>query len=144
MKDKEKQFRQECSLIANGEDLPTDKEIEEMAKIMANCDITCNECFEQFESVMKMKIKEREKHCQAYMFAKRAIESGYRKIPEDCVVFSTEDLKQMVKARTKCVENAIIRTRKETAEKIYDELRGHGTTYVKKWIREQFGVEVEE
>ena len=33
---------------------------------------------------------------------------------------------------------------KETAEKIYCELCGHGTTYVKKWIKKQFGVEIEE
>lgn len=35
-----------------------------------------------------------------------------------------------------------IKGSKETAEKIYSELQGHGTTYVKKWIKEQFGVEI--
>lgn len=34
--------------------------------------------------------------------------------------------------------------RKETAEKIYRELCGHGTTYVKKWIKKQYGVEIKE
>lgn len=34
--------------------------------------------------------------------------------------------------------------RKETAEKIYRELCEHGTTYVKKWIKEQFSVEIKE
>lgn len=33
---------------------------------------------------------------------------------------------------------------KETAEKIYRELQGHGTTYVKKWIKEQFGIGIKE
>ena len=33
---------------------------------------------------------------------------------------------------------------KETAEKIYQQLQEHGTTYVKKWIKEQFGVEIKE
>lgn len=33
---------------------------------------------------------------------------------------------------------------KETAKKIYRELQGHGTTYVKKWIEKQFGVEIKE
>lgn len=32
--------------------------------------------------------------------------------------------------------------RKETAREIYQQLQGHGTTYVKKWIEERFGVEV--
>ena len=34
--------------------------------------------------------------------------------------------------------------RRETAEKIYEQLCGHGTTYVKKWIKEQYGVEIKE
>jgi myosin-crossreactive antigen len=34
--------------------------------------------------------------------------------------------------------------RKETAEKIYKQLQEHGTTYVKKWIKEQYGVEIKE
>ena len=32
---------------------------------------------------------------------------------------------------------------KDTAKEIYNELCGHGTTYVKKWIKERYGVEVE-
>lgn len=32
--------------------------------------------------------------------------------------------------------------RKETAREIYQELQGHGTTYVKKWIKEHYAVEV--
>ena len=32
---------------------------------------------------------------------------------------------------------------KDTAKEIYQQLQGHGTTYVKKWIKERFGVEVE-
>lgn len=30
----------------------------------------------------------------------------------------------------------------ETAREIYEQLCGHGTTYVKKWIKEQYGVEL--
>lgn len=41
-------------------------------------------------------------------------------------------------------ENAKIDGSKETAVKIYRELQGHGTTYVKKWIEKQFGVEIKE
>lgn len=32
---------------------------------------------------------------------------------------------------------------KDTAKEIYRELNGHGTTYVKKWIKERYGLEVE-
>lgn len=32
--------------------------------------------------------------------------------------------------------------RKETAKEILQQLNGHGTTYVKKWIKEQYGVEI--
>ena len=34
--------------------------------------------------------------------------------------------------------------RKEVATEIYQKLCGHGTTYVKKWIEKEFGVEVKE
>lgn len=34
--------------------------------------------------------------------------------------------------------------KKETATEIYRQLMGHGTTYVKKWIKNKYGVEVEE
>ena len=63
-----------------------EKMIEEMAQCMANCEITCDECFEQVESVMTMKIKQRENHCQAYKFAKTLFSAGYRKIPKSAVV----------------------------------------------------------
>ena len=42
------------------------------------------------------------------------------------------------------VRNERNQTRKETAEKIYRELQGHGTTYVKKWIEKEFGVKIKE
>ncbi len=31
----------------------------------------------------------------------------------------------------------------ETASKIYNKLRGHGTTFVKKWIKENYDIEIE-
>lgn len=68
------------------------KIIEEMAKCMANCENTCDECFEQLERVMAKKIKNREQHCLAYMYAKRAVEQGYRKVPEDSIVLTREEL----------------------------------------------------
>jgi len=35
------------------------------------------------------------------------------------------------------------KVRKETAKEIYEQLQGHGTTYVKKWIQKTYGVGVE-
>lgn len=68
------------------------EEIEQMARCMANCENTCDECFEQLESVTKKKIKDREQHCHVYMFAKRAVEQRYRKILEDCIVLTKEQI----------------------------------------------------
>ena len=59
---------------------------------------------------------------QAKDLAKELLEYYQPKLPEDSVVLSTEELKDIVKARTKCVENAIIRTRKETVEKILNKV----------------------
>lgn len=36
------------------------------------------------------------------------------------------------------------KARKETARDIYEQLQGHGTTYVKKWIKEKYGVDLGE
>lgn len=59
------------------------------------------------------------------------------KLPEDSVVLSADEFANLKKYAYK-------KGSKETAEKIYRELQGHGTTYVKKWIEKQFGVEIKE
>ena len=51
--------------------------------------------------------------------------------------YITEDLIQEKHRRTE-------QARKETAREIYKQLQGHGTTYVKKWIKEQYGVDLGE
>ncbi len=113
-----------------------DKEmIKQMAKCMANCENTCDECFEQMESVTTKKIKNREQHCLAYMFAKRAVEQNYRKLPEGAIVLSMgeyEKLKLNLAIEKKRADESytqkeveeIIASKeriksKETAEKIY-------------------------
>ena len=91
------------------------KQIEELASLMADCNTTCDECFEKYESVMTMKIKEREKYCQVYACAQRAVEQGYRKLPEDAIILTKEeyiDLSQNYVKEQK--EQAV----KEFAEKI--------------------------
>lgn len=136
--------------------------IEELAKCMGSCQRTCDECFERFERVMTMKIKNREKHCQVYMYAKRAVEAGYRKIDKDSVVIpnkitektSAEDIIKIAKYNDKLRKQAS----KETAGKIFNELNEkistliipneeHNLYIVEKWeiveLAKQFGVEID-
>ena len=116
------------------------QQIEELAKYMADCETTCDECFEQLESVMTMKIKDREQHCRAYMLAKRAVEQGYRKIPEDSVVIPNKITEETSPETLIKIAKYNEKIRKETAKEVYQELQGHGTTYVKKWIKEQYKI----
>ena len=62
-------------------------------------------------------------------------------VPKDSVVLSKEELNTI---QSNFFDSGIKHGSKETAEKIYRQLQGHGTTYVKKWIKEQFGVEIKE
>ena len=100
-------------------------------------------------------------------FVKCLTDLGYRKIPKDAVVLTVEkvaeyekrlkeawekDIEQARKEMLKdCIESNKIAEQigyekgsKETAREIYDQLCGHGTTYVKKWIKEHFGIEIKE
>lgn len=100
--------------------------IEEMAKTMAGCNTTCDECFEQLERVMLTKIEDIAQHCQAYMFAKRAIEAGYRKILEDSVVVSKERYSMFCKLENEHIINTEEfrqQTRKETAKEILRDIK---------------------
>lgn len=54
-------------------------QIEKLASLMADCNTTCDKCFEKLESVMTLPIQERENYCQVYAYAQRAVEQGYRK-----------------------------------------------------------------
>lgn len=74
------------------------KQIEELASLMADCSTTCDECFEKFERVMALlPIKKRQNYCQAYAYAQKAVEQGYRKIPKNSVVLSSEEHEILVK-----------------------------------------------
>ena len=103
------------------------KQIEELASLMADCNTTCDECFEKFESVTTMKIKEREKHCQVYAYAKRAVEQGYRKIPEGAVVLTKEECDNKVILNEDHFERALNyereKARKETAKEFAEKLK---------------------
>lgn len=123
------------------------KQIEEMAK---------HGCYDGCASGLRKFCDEYDgKPCKNMVrIASGLYEQGYRKLPKDSVVLTTEELKDMVKARTKCVENAIIRTRKETAEKILNDLVGHtfeddGWTWTVskediQWLADEYKVEIKE
>lgn len=68
---------------------------------------------------------------------------------EDCKCL--KQAKDLYNAGCRIVKDKAVLTRREwyqigykdAAREIYEQLCGHGTTYVKKWIKEQFGVEAE-
>ena len=67
----------------------------------------------------------------------------YTHLQDECRL---AEMKSICKrANTLCDEWEMMftRARKDTAKEIYQQLQGHGTTYVKKWIKEHYGVEVE-
>lgn len=137
MKDKEKQFRQECSLIANGEDLPTDKQIEEMARAMCwnSMEWTCRAC--NWGVVPD---------CDSYKTAVKLFDNGYRKIPDGAVVLTEEQMDMLVSRPYH--EDQVKKVRKKTAEKIFKKIFAlHGNRadimyFEIEELAKQFGVKV--
>ena len=103
-------------------------EIEEMARCMANCGNTCDECFEQIERLLGIKIKNRTDHCQAYCYAEKLFEQGYRKIPEGSLVVTNNNAEELANAiatspqMQSVMGNLIKIWQKEAAEKIIHDL----------------------
>ena len=124
------------------------EQIEELASLMADCNTTCDECFEKYERVMTMKIKEREKYCQAYAYAQRAVKQGYRKIPKDAVVLLVGEYNQPLDEKTiEYFVNHNEQVRKETAKEILQAVgrESNGQTIsITNYLRKKYGVEVEE
>ena len=63
--------------------------------------------------------------CNSYRQAEALYNTGYRKIPKDSVVLSREEQERILTAtekRIKELKKQILRARKETAEKILNEL----------------------
>ena len=88
-----------------------DKQIEELMKDMCT-DYPCNRICDQY--------------CGMYDYAERAINAGYRKIPENAVVVSRaeyNDLKGLEKHFDDYLIKEIVATRKETAEKFAKAMR---------------------
>ena len=109
------------------------EQIEELASLMADCNTTCDECFEKYERVMTIKIKEREKHCQVYAYAKKAVEQGYHKILKGAVVLTKEECDNKVILNEDHFERALNyereKARKETAKDFAEKLKERCRNY---------------
>lgn len=66
------------------------KQIEEMARVMAKCEKTCDECFAEYEKLFTQPIQDRSKHCQAIEYCTTLYNAGYRNT-KDKVVLSREE-----------------------------------------------------
>ena len=119
-----------------------EKQIEELARLMADCNTTCDECFEKYERVTTMKIKEREKHCQVYAYAQRAVEQGYRKIPEGAVVLAKEEYEKLKNkppfAVIKYDEDKMKKIVKEAAKTTVFEFTEKGKDEIRKETAKEF------
>ena len=133
-----------------------EKQIEEMANICCGSEISCSQCFKEYKNITGIKIKKRADHCQAYNYAENLYNAGYHKLTEDSVVLSRKEFDEFRKdqAEVKFLKRKIIeQARKETAEKILDEMfeciNSFGVDYVDireklKEIATREGVEIKE
>ena len=134
-----------------------DKQIEEMATICCGSNITCSECFEEFKKVMNIKINKKSEHCQAYNYAEKLYNEGYRKIHKNAVVITNEKLElgeykgetQVMNMTRKTYDAMLSQERKQTAKEILEYLMhsffltDKHKFFVKKWIKEQYKLEEE-
>ncbi len=135
-----------------------EKQIEEMAKVMQKCyekngllnfkwlAESAYKCLTEDSVVLSREEIEEEIDCAKCVMIRYDID-GTKCVSYDAYKEYTDRLGDNIKklmAKIKLLEEEHNKASKETAEKIYRELQGHGTSYVKKWIREQFGVETKE
>lgn len=76
--------------------------------------------------------------------------ANYCKVADDEIVIN-KNVYDLEKAfyKEKCAEFDLLcydyhKAEKETAKEIFRQLQGHGTTYVKKWIKNKYGIESED
>lgn len=72
-----------------------------------------------------------------HLYIEQKMEIAKEMMKQGVVVWTREAFETQITAEC-------MRERVETAREIYEQLQGHGTTYVKKWIQKTYGVEVEE
>ena len=64
-------------------------------------------------------------------------------VADFCPVTESEEICIHNSINKKRVEELIKQNSNQIATKIYKQLQGHGTTYVKKWIKEHYDIEIE-
>lgn len=89
-----------------------------------------------------------------FKFAEALYDAGWCKVEQDyaellheyeCVsegLVDAMELVRKVKAKRDMLEKQLAEARKEMAKEIYDQLCEHGAAYVKKWIKNQYNMEV--
>lgn len=121
-----------------------EKQIEEMAVICADCNTTCDECFEAFEKIMTLPIADRSEHCQAIKYAKRLFNAGYQKIDKNSVVLTKEEAERF-RGQTINIAKVKSQASKETAEKIIDYVyKVTANIVLRDKLAKQFGLEIKE
>lgn len=66
--------------------------------------------------------------------AEEIVTLGYQKVEPHQIVIDKDEYERLNSTVN------VIKVKKEVAQEIYNQLQGHGTTYVKKWINERFGL----
>lgn len=107
------------------------KEIEEMAKDMAGCEKTCDECFAEYEKLFTQPIQNRSNHCQAIEYCTKLYNAGYRNV-KDKVVLDKEEyiendrlMKLLEEKRLdelKSIHKIFDKVRQETIKEIIDKV----------------------
>ena len=111
-------------------------EIETMAKVMAGCEKTCDECFAEYEKLFTQPIQNRGKHCQAIEYCTKLHNAGYKNC-KDKVVLSKEELNTLIGNIEKSSEikaEELEKVRKETARDFYHEIMSYIGANQKFWI----------
>lgn len=89
-------------------------------------------------------------HDSVLELAKELLKHYQPKVPPNAVVLTQEEYDNMFSFKTtrggfyNILDTVREVQSQETAKEIYEQLCGHGTTYVKKWIKKKYNVEVEE
>ena len=128
MKDKEKQNVFEDIKLGLEQATEYEKQIEEMANIL--CESKEHNCNGE--------------DCKCLKQATDLFNKGARILSEDSVVLSQENYDKLCHLAYFGYDDYYAKGSKETAGAIYEQLQGHGTTYVKKWIKKNYGEEIGE
>ena len=120
------------------------KEIEEMAKVIEGT-------FTYAKKWYPDKYEPFELNVYPDDIAGELYNAGYRNVKDKTVSRrewyqigykdATREMQEELRQASELKAETIKLAKQETARKIYEQLCGHDTTYVKKWIKEQYGLE---